>query len=95
VQIGGVDEETTKKGIPSFWLTALSTHPTIGSLVTEEDVPALDALADVSCSYADDFTSFTLTFTFDDNDFFTNKVIFWCKSPFKSLYRKFLFLSRP
>lgn len=72
---GGVDEETTKKGIPSFWLTALSTHPTIGSLVTEEDVPALDALNDVTCTYADDFTSFTLTFTFDENEFFTNKTL--------------------
>lgn len=69
------EEDSDEKGVPSFWLTVLTSHPSIGSLVTEEDVPALNALTNVTCEYADDFKTFTLRFEFDENDYFTNKVL--------------------
>lgn len=64
-----------EKGVPSFWLTALSSHPVIGELITQDDVPALEALNDITVSYDDEFKSFTLSFHFAANDFFTNEVL--------------------
>ena len=46
----------------------------MGELVTEEDVPLLEALADITCSYDEHFTSFTLHFAFNENDYFSNSV---------------------
>jgi nucleosome assembly protein 1-like 1 len=46
----------------------------VGELITEEDVTLLESLADITCSYADDFTSFTLSFAFNDNEYFSNTV---------------------
>ncbi len=68
-------EETDDKGVPQFWLTALSSHPTIGETVTEEDVPALETLTNITVAYDEDFTTFTLSFHFAENPFFKNSVL--------------------
>ena len=62
------EENPEEKGVPSFWLTALSSHPAIGQLITEEDVPALEALVNVTCEYNESFSEFTLAFHFTEND---------------------------
>ena len=67
-------EEEDMKGIPGYWAQALLSHPAIREIVTEEDVPALEALTDVQCEYNEDYTSFKLTFYFDENEFFENEV---------------------
>jgi nucleosome assembly protein 1-like 1 len=68
-------EETDDKGVPQFWLTALSSHPSIGETITEDDVPALEALANITVAYNEDFSSFTLSFHFKENEFFKNAVL--------------------
>ena len=68
------------KGIPGFWLTCLTSHPAVSELITNEDLPALEALADITCAYNEDFTSFTLSFHFNENEFFTNKVCESCNT---------------
>jgi len=62
-------------GIPGFWLQVLANHHLTGEYITEEDVDALECLTDITCKYSPGMTSFVLTFTFDENDFFTNKVL--------------------
>lgn len=64
------------KGIPGFWLTCLTSHPATSELVTEEDIQAMEAITDITCAYDETFTSFTVTFHFRDNEFFTNKVFY-------------------
>ena len=71
------EDDGNVKGIPGFWLTCLTSHPTIGELITEDDIPCLEALSDVTCSYDADFKSFTLTFYFAENDWFSNTVSNW------------------
>ena len=80
------------KGIPGYWAQALLSHPSIREIVTEEDVPALEALSDVQCEYNEDYTSFKLTFYFEENEFFENQV-----SPqlVHTLISLFLFLQYP
>ena len=68
--MGGVDA----KEIPSFWAAALSNHGTVGQLVTEEDMEALESLTDITCVYNEEWSGFTLTFKFKENKFFSNKV---------------------
>jgi nucleosome assembly protein 1-like 1 len=70
------EEAPEVKGIPGFWLTCLTSHPSIGELITEEDIPALESLTDITCAYDETFTSFTLTFHFRENEFFNNAVRF-------------------
>ena len=62
------------KEIPSFWAAALSNHQTIGQLVTEDDMEALEALTNISCEYNESWSGFTLTFTFKENKYFSNTV---------------------
>jgi len=64
-----------EKGVPSFWLTALASNAVIGSLIAEHDVPALEALNNITVDYAEDFSAFTLNFHFNENEFFTNTVL--------------------
>lgn len=73
IEEGG--EETDEKGVSDFWLTALSAHPNIGELITEDDMAALANLANITVEYSDDFTAFTLHFHFKENEFFSNKVL--------------------
>jgi hypothetical protein len=44
----------------------------VGQLVTEEDMEALEALTDVTCEYNEEWSGFTLTFTFKENKYFSN-----------------------
>ena len=69
------DDDEKMKGIPGYWAQALLNHPSIQEIVTEEDLPALDALTDLTCEYNADYTAFTLTFHFDENDYFTNETL--------------------
>lgn len=52
----------------------MSNHGTIGQLVTEEDMEALEALEDITCEYNESWSGFTLTFLFKENKYFSNKV---------------------
>lgn len=61
-------------GIPGFWLQCLSNNSSVGYLITEEDIPALESLIDIKVDYDPDYTAFTLSFTFSENDYFTDKV---------------------
>ena len=70
--------EEDEKGIPSFWLQCLASKSSVGYLITPEDEPALEALSDIKCEYDDEFTSFTLYFYFQENEYFTNKVHSLC-----------------
>jgi len=63
------------KGIPNFWLTAMQNHPMISPLITEADDPALSKLSNITLTYTDDNLGFILGFVFDDNEYFTNKVL--------------------
>ncbi len=63
-----------QKGVPGFWYQCISNHPAVGALVAEDDVAALEALTNISVDYNDDYSGFKLTFTFSENDYFTNTV---------------------
>ena len=63
-----------KERVPHFWLLALGNHPITEQLLEAEDIPVLEQLEDIQLTYNEDFTSFTLSFLFGDNDFFNNKV---------------------
>jgi hypothetical protein len=45
-----------------------------GGYITEEDIPALNALADIQCIYNENMASFTLVFHFNENAYFSDKV---------------------
>lgn len=75
VEIGGASSEEGVKGIPGFWLKALCNHPGIGEFITEEDVPALEYLTDITVMYNETFSLFKLMFHFAENPFFTNKIL--------------------
>lgn len=64
--------DDTTKGIPRFWLGTIQNHPVVGPLVTEEDIPALEALVDIKVDHTVDWNGFKLTFVFKENEFFTN-----------------------
>lgn len=71
---GAVSEENIK-GVPDFWLSVISEHPEVGGLIAEEDIPALNALTDITVAYDEAFKTFTLSFHFKDNEHFTNAVL--------------------
>lgn len=73
-------EELAKaeKGIPGFWLTALSNHAGISELITERDSEALKHLVDVRVEYlADGKPGFKLLFEFNEaaKEFFEDSVL--------------------
>ena len=68
------NEENKEVGIPGFWYQCIANHPAIGSMLSEEDLGPLEALTNISCDYTDDYSGFKLTFSFRDNEFFTNAV---------------------
>jgi nucleosome assembly protein 1-like 1 len=63
------------KGIPEFWLTCLKTNAVIAELITERDEEPLKALTDIQLQYLDDSDGFKLSFFFNENEYFTNKVL--------------------
>jgi nucleosome assembly protein 1-like 1 len=68
------EEEEKATGIPEFWLTALKTHPQISETISEQDCEALVHLVDVRMTYLEK-PGFQLEFEFEENDFFTDKVL--------------------
>lgn len=69
-------EEKDIKGIPEFWLNAIRHHPDFGAMTTERDAEALKHLVDLKViSVENEPHSFTIEFTFSDNEFFEDKVI--------------------
>ena len=62
-------------GIPGFWGQCLTNNGSIGEFITDEDIPVLNFLADISCSYNDDMSSFTISFLFNENPYFSNSVL--------------------
>jgi len=69
------EEESEDVGIPNFWLQAMVQSNDCNEFITEEDVPALKHLKDITVDYNDSYTSFTLTFHFSENEFFTNTTL--------------------
>lgn len=66
------------KGIPGFWLTALSNHAGISELITERDEEALKHLIDVRVEYLENNKpGFKLLFEFADEakEFFEDKIL--------------------
>ncbi|KAJ3334546.1 hypothetical protein HDU91_002676, partial [Kappamyces sp. JEL0680] len=63
------------KGIPEFWLTCLKNLPPLTDTITDEDDDALKHLTDIRYSYLDGNPGFVLEFHFEENDYFTNKVL--------------------
>lgn len=72
-------EELAKspKGIPEFWVTALSNHLGISELITERDQAALKHLEDIRVSYLDGKPGFKLCFYFGAGakEFFENEIL--------------------
>ncbi|RHZ43477.1 hypothetical protein Glove_1096g1 [Diversispora epigaea] len=71
-----IKECTTEpvKGIPEFWLTAMKNLGTIAEIITDRDEDALKHLIDIRMSYLEK-PGFRLEFEFEENRFFTNKIL--------------------
>jgi nucleosome assembly protein 1-like 1 len=63
------------KGIPQFWLCAISQDETIGEMLTERDIDCLDHLENVTCVDDEDGKGFVLSFYFTPNDYFHDQVL--------------------
>eukprot|EP00164_Ancoracysta_twista_P010684 GFYU01016214.1.p1 GENE.GFYU01016214.1~~GFYU01016214.1.p1 ORF type:complete len:230 (-),score=86.83 GFYU01016214.1:126-815(-) len=62
--------------IPGFWLRVIMNHEELSDLVTDEDAEVLGHLTDVDIEDSFDVTSgYTIKFTFENNPFFTNKIL--------------------
>jgi len=62
-------------GIPQFWLMVLLHNESVVDLITQDDVPALEYLVDITCEDKVDLTGFRLDFHFAPNPFFKNEVL--------------------
>jgi nucleosome assembly protein 1-like 1 len=69
------DSQPKVKGIPQFWLCAMTHVETVGELVTELDVDCLEKLMDITCDDDADGKGFTLKFHFAPNDYFHDSVL--------------------
>ncbi|KXS19205.1 nucleosome assembly protein [Gonapodya prolifera JEL478] len=74
-QVQRTGNEAPVRGIPEFWLTALKNMPQINEMITERDEAALKHLTDIRVSFLDDNPGFKLEFEFEENDFFTDRVL--------------------
>lgn len=71
-------DASAEKGIPGFWLTALSNHAGISELITERDEEALKYLVDIRVEYLGvGVPGFKLLFEFEPKakDFFENAIL--------------------
>lgn len=71
----GPDNVTDEKGIPEFWLMLFKNTDIIGEMIQEHDEPILKHLTNVEVAIMKEPMSFTLTFYFSPNDYFTNSVL--------------------
>ena len=58
-----------RKGIPGFWLQALGQNPDIAEFIDDEDLPLMQEIADVSVTYSEDYSQFTIIFKFNENEY--------------------------
>ncbi|XP_038664401.1 nucleosome assembly protein 1-like 1 [Scyliorhinus canicula] len=81
------------KGIPGFWLTVFKKVHILRDMIQEHDESILKHLQDVNvkCSKHPQLVSFTLEFTFEPNQYFTNEVI--TKTPPEALQHGMLIKS--
>lgn len=68
-------EEEDVKGVPGFWLRALTNHSMLADLIHERDLPAFEFLSDVRSTSHEEDNGFKLEFEFAENPYFTNKVL--------------------
>ncbi|KNH06403.1 NAP-domain-containing protein [Perkinsela sp. CCAP 1560/4] len=70
-------EHTGQKGIPNFWLHAMTKVPLIHLYTSERDKEALSHLMDIRCvtSAQSPSAGFTLSFEFSENPFFSETVL--------------------
>lgn len=62
------------RGIPEFWLSAMKNQISLAEMITDRDEGALKHLIDIRMEYLER-PGFRLIFEFDENEYFTNKVI--------------------
>jgi nucleosome assembly protein 1-like 1 len=62
------------KGIPEFWLSAMKNQVTLAEMITDRDEAALKHLVDIRMEYLDK-PGFRLIFEFEENEFFSDKII--------------------
>lgn len=69
--------ESKFKGIPGFWLGCLNSSYNFSDSVESYDKNVLKHLKDIRISYgkSEEFLTYTLEFLFDENPYFTNKVL--------------------
>lgn len=63
------------KGIPQFWLTVFKNVDKISATISEADEKILKHLVDVRLTMTENPMGFELEFEFEQNEFFTNKVL--------------------
>jgi nucleosome assembly protein 1-like 1 len=64
------------KGVPDFWLQTFKCVDLVGEMIQEHDEPVLKHLQDVKVKLHDQKPyGYTLEFYFNENEFFTNKVL--------------------
>ena len=63
------------KGIPEFWLTVIKSSPVLDEIIFEADQDVLKHLKDIRCVLLAHNPGFRLEFEFDENDYFTDKVL--------------------
>jgi hypothetical protein len=76
--LGDVKEksEVDDKGVPEFWLQTFRSVVLISDMIQEHDEPVLKQLYDVRVRLNGQKPfGYTLEFHFNDNDYFTNKML--------------------
>ncbi|KAL6879674.1 hypothetical protein HDV57DRAFT_497811 [Trichoderma longibrachiatum] len=68
------DVSENVKGIPEFWLSAMKNQVTLAEMITDRDEAALKHLVDIRMEYLDK-PGFRLIFEFEENEFFSDKII--------------------
>jgi len=65
------------KGLPKFWLHAFknANEECLAGLIEPHDEPVLEYLSDITVAWHPNGTGFTLSFHFNENPYFTNKVL--------------------
>lgn len=73
----GEESSAGVTGVPNFWLTCLQNHPAIADNIEDADVAVLRSLTDIRLAYSgpDEKSSFTFSFHFSENDYFTDSVL--------------------
>lgn len=68
--------EAPVTGIPSFWLTALSSHPYVDQLIEPHDRPVLESLVDIKLEWLPvEQPGYRLIFTFAKNEYFSDETL--------------------